>query len=718
MLNQFEIDSRSILMPFLVSLCLGGIALGLTSDFWFPQRWQAVVEMAMLLCACAVITWIMQLRWLHASLWFLVFTFAGSIVYGGARLEASALLALLALPNLLAVTLISFRAGLLLTAAESLPLLILHAQRGDPNISVALLLVWAVLPVMHAITGSMHQTAQWAWDYYQKGLSIHQESFEQQGQLNQALQDLTRANLQLTRLHRLAQMLRQSAEDARAAKEQFVANVSHELRTPLNMITGFIETMLQAPETYGRKIPPALLADLTVVYRNAEHLSSLIDDILDLSQVEMGAMTIVREPVNFQEILADATSAVSPLFESRRLALQTELPPDLPPVFCDRTRMREVVLNLLSNAGRFTERGGVRVRVWREAGHLLVSVTDTGPGIKPEAMQKLFQPFYQVDGSLRRRFGGSGLGLSISKRFIELHEGRIWVESQEGVGSTFSFSIPLNAHAPLESSALNEMVPRWEFMQHPRPHQGAGLPRPDLPRYVVVETGQTLQRFLRRSLEGVEVTPMPGLAQALAALEREPARALLVNDPRLPEICSAVAAPASLPEGVPVCICSVAGFDEEAESLGASRRLVKPIQREALSRAMLDLGIHTGTILIVDDDPDTLQLLARMLASYNQGYRALSARSGREALEILKDVTPDLILLDLFMPTLDGYRFLEQRSQSPAHRAIPVIILSAHDPSQHPVTTPSLVITQKNGFSIHQILKTIRFVSEELFPVS
>src|SRR6185503_18004148 len=197
----------------------------------------------------------------------------------------------------------------------------------------------------------------------------------------QALADLAQANLQMTRLNILAQGLRQAAEEARRAKEEFVANVSHELRTPLNMIIGFSETILQSPGAYGKKIPPALLADLMVIYRNAEHLSELINDVLDLSQVDAEKMALTKEQAQLGEIVEEATTAIRPLYTSKGLYLDVDIPENLPSIFCDRTRIREVLLNLLSNAGRFTERGGVHLRGWLKGNDVVVSVTDSGPGI-------------------------------------------------------------------------------------------------------------------------------------------------------------------------------------------------------------------------------------------------------------------------------------------------------------------------------------------------
>ena len=261
-----------------------------------------------------------------------------------------------------------------------------------------------------------------------------------QADLKQAVKDLAEANLQTARLNQLLGMARHAAEEAERAKAEFVANVSHELRTPLNMVIGFAEMIMSAPKTYGR-VSTALRADLAVIHRNSQHLAALIDDVLDLSQIEAGRMALTKERVALGEIIAAATEAIRPLYQTKGLYLRTEAPEGLV-VSCDRTRVREVLLNLLSNAGRFTEQGGVTVQARVMGQEVVVSVSDTGPGIAPEDQARLFQPFQQADGSIRRRFGGSGLGLSISKHFVELHDGRMWLESGVGSGTTIFFTLP------------------------------------------------------------------------------------------------------------------------------------------------------------------------------------------------------------------------------------------------------------------------------------
>jgi signal transduction histidine kinase len=338
---------------------------------------------------------------------------------------------------------------------------------------------------------------QWALFSFEQARQKIEEAREQRLELKQIQQDLIQANGELARLSDRLKAMHRAAEEARRAKEEFVANVSHELRTPLNMIIGFSEMIIQSPQVYGARLPSALLADITAIRRNSQHLAKLVDDVLDLSQVEAGRMALSKEWVSLQGIVDEVATAVRGLYESKGLYLQTEVPADLPPILCDSTRIRQVMLNLLSNAGRFTERGGVRLNAWREKDNVVVSVSDTGPGIAPEDQEKIFEPFQQLDGSIRRRHGGSGLGLSISKRFVEMHRGKMWLESEVGVGTTFYFSLPLEMPLPAALTGGDD-ARRWfspyhgyEFRVRTRRSKA---PAPVLvPRYVIVEEGETLQ---------------------------------------------------------------------------------------------------------------------------------------------------------------------------------------------------------------------------------
>ena len=456
---------------------LGAVALVAVSASALPDLTKAA------LCATALL-WLGGLAWLlrgrspYLAGWLLVIGWSIIIIALAAWAGMSAALWLLSLSGGLAVLLLGTRVGV--GVATILTLMLVAAPEVWFPVglvagrAVSILGIWGTVAITWLAMRPLQIVGEWAWSAYGRSQELLDDAQDTQLRLNQMLDDLTSANTRLVRLNRLADGLRQEAEEARRAKEQFVANVSHELRTPLNMIIGFSEMILNAPQAYsaspsGGRLPPALLADLAVILRNAQHLASLIDDVLDLSQIEAGQMALVRERVALPEVIAEALVAVRPLFESKRLALRADLEDGLPEVSGDRTRIREVLLNLLSNAGRFTEQGGVTVAARRRDGELLVSVTDTGPGIAAADQSRLFQPFQQLDASLRRRFGGTGLGLSISQRFVEMHGGRMWVESAPGAGAAFRFTLPIEPLAPAVRGAGRWLTPSWEYLERTHP---------------------------------------------------------------------------------------------------------------------------------------------------------------------------------------------------------------------------------------------------------
>jgi CheY-like chemotaxis protein len=462
---------------------------------------------------------------------------------------------------------------------------------------------------------------------------------------------------------------------------------------------------MQAPETYGRRIPRALLADLSVVLRNGKHLSDLIDDVLDLSQIESGRMAVTKERIPFGEIVEAAVLAVGPLFESKRLYLHTQIAPDLPPIYCDQVRIRQVLLNVLSNAGRFTETGGVQLCAWQEGDNLVVSIADTGPGIATDDLEKVFQPFQQGDNSIRRRYGGSGLGLNISKAFVELHDGKMWIESSQGHGLTVSFSLPLAAAMPDFGGALRWINQFSDYYPRTRPSL-APIPV-NRPRLVVLEAGHSFERLLTRYMADVEVVHTGSFVAAVEEAARVPTQAILVNDLaiglQLPELDAA----AGLPYGTPVIHCAVPGPQESAGLLGVSDYLIKPVSRERLLAAIQRVAPAAATVLLVDDDPDALLLFRRMLASTGYDYRVIRAENGQQAIQVMQEQPPDLILLDLIMPGMDGFQFLAEKNARPELRAIPAIVISAQDPLGQPIVSRNVAISHNGGISTRQLLGLI-----------
>lgn len=641
--------------------------------------------------------------------WFFLIAVVGMISVGYSWWQMPELLILLVIPPILAAVLISLPATLLTTVGETI-LLLAWSTSVMNNTSVVMItmvvvIIWMLLGLMVVAYYPVNQLAQWSWDYFQQAQALLEETQNRKVELQQALNDLTQANQQLTRMNKLAQGLRRMAEEARRVKEEFVAQVSHELRTPLNMIIGYSEVILQSPEIYGSKLPAALLADLTVVFKNAEHLSALIDDVLDLTEIDTEQMALTKTEVQLHEIVEAATVAVRPLFDSKGLYLKIDVPVDLPPLFCDRTRIREVLLNLLSNAGRFTQKGGVQINAWQQENDLIVTVTDTGPGISAENKVKLFEPFQQLSPSVRQQYGGSGLGLNISKRFIELHGGDIWVDSTPGVGTTFSFRLPVALPIPPESELIRRLQPDWEYHQRTRPSKAPKTMAQ--PRFVVLDKGNILPRLMARYLTNAEIVSVSSLEQAFQELADNPSTALMVNVISIDETLQRLESP-ELPKGTPVMICSIPNPAEITGILGAFDYLVKPISQNVLLATLDRLDQPIKTILIVDDQADMLRLYRRMLGSSKRDYKVIQAKNGQEALRILRQEKPDVVLLDLVMPKMDGWQFLKTRNNESAFRNIPVIVTSANDPASQPIVSNMFVITQSGGLSTRELLTFIK----------
>jgi signal transduction histidine kinase/CheY-like chemotaxis protein len=572
------------------------------------------------------------------------------------------------------------------------------------------LLGWAAMHTLLTVT-------QWSLFSFEQARRKAEEAQEQRVELKETQEDLIQANQELARLSDRLRVMHQVAEEARQAKERFVANVSHELRTPLNMIIGFSEMMTQSPQVYGDELPSALLADITAIQRNSQHLTKLVNDVLDLSQIEAGRMALSKEWTSLREVVDAAAVAVRALFDSKGLYLETDVISDLPPVFCDSTRVRQVLINLLSNAGRFTERGGVSVKAWQKGDDVLLSVSDTGSGISPEDQKRIFEPFQQLDDSIRRRHQGSGLGLSISKRFVEMHEGKMWLESEVGVGTTITFGLPLNTPSPVVFS--KDSYARWfsPYQRYEGRVRPCRTPPPNpVPRFVVLERGDALLRLFRRYLDEVELVHVECIDEVNLELRRSPARALIINAASFQETMDPGDQLTNLPYETPVITCWVPGEDTVAKQLGAVRYLVKPVTCERLLSALEGLGKDIETVLVVDDKPEVLQLFGRMLASAKHHYRVFRATSGQQALDLLCERRPDAMILDLVMPGLDGFQVLLEKNENTSIRDIPTIVISAKDPAGEPIVSNALTVTRNGGLSIGDLLACVQAFSEVLAP--
>ncbi|MBM3189655.1 MAG: response regulator [Chloroflexi bacterium] len=695
-------------------LLLSGLALIYLSQFAGSSHLLLVV--GWLATLVALLTTPVVLRWVRAGVALLAVGMASLILLATCWLQAGPVLALMTIPVAFLVVAAGWRVAAIAAMTCSIAAVLVGHALHDP---IAAAVTVALLATTAAYASAALLLAEEIIHWYEASWSESRQQLEearsQRLEFKQAREDLVLANTELARLTERLDAMRRLAEDSRNAKEEFVANVSHELRTPLNMIIGFAEMIAQAPRAYGR-LPPRLLADIEVILANSRHLSSLVDDVLDLSQTDVGRMALTRRWVSVNAIIATAVSAVKPLFDSRGLWLHAEVPDGLM-AYCDEVRIRQVVVNLLSNAGRYTESGGAKIRAWAEDGDVLVAVQDTGVGISAEHQEMIFGRFQRVQSVDGSKVKGSGLGLAISRRFVELHGGRMWVESKENTGSVFTFRLPVDGAD--SGGELNADVRRWfsPYHQYDARRRPSEAPVRQLgPRFVVVERGNVVQRLLARYQADAEIVSASTIEEAVAQCQRVPALALVVNQPGTRYLSGQSAELATLPYGIPVLCCWVPDRQEAAEELGVLDYLLKPVSRESLLEAVAAAQPPAQSILVVDDEADALQLFSRMLAASERGYRVLSAQSGAEALGLMRQRRPDLILLDLVMPGMDGYTLLRIKRDDPEIAAIPVIAVSAQDPAGGPLPSNYVAIARGGGLYAQDLLNTIHAVTAVLTP--
>jgi len=474
-------------------------------------------------------------------------------------------------------------------------------------------------------------------------------------------------------------------------------------------------------EDTGQK---AFVPDLEKIHGAGKHLLGLINDVLDLSKIESGKMTLYLEDFDVAKLVNDVAATVQPLIAHNANTLKVECPEDIGSMHADVTKVRQTLFNLLSNASKFTEQGTITLRVahspspggegrgeGERSSTLKFEVSDTGIGMTPEQVTKLFQAFTQADASTSRKFGGTGLGLAISRKFCQLMGGDITVKSEHGKGSTFTVVLPLT---------VREESHTQFFTRDSHPPTTAKAPAQPHSTVLVIDDDPAVHDLMRRSLakDGFHIeTAADGKTGIELARQLRPA--VITLDVMMPHmdgwsvLTTLKADPATA--DIPVIMLTIVDDKQMGFALGAADYLTKPIDFERLHHVVerFRKSTHQPMVLVIEDEPTTREMLRRNLEK--DGWTVAEAENGKVGLEQLKQTTPALILLDLMMPEMDGFEFLEELREREDGKHIPVLVITAKDLTEedHQRLNGSVErIIQKGATSQKKVLELVRSVTQ------
>ncbi|MBD3671771.1 MAG: response regulator [Gammaproteobacteria bacterium] len=516
--------------------------------------------------------------------------------------------------------------------------------------------------------------------YYSVSQAVAEDKAGEAGRLI-IIRDITEQKKREKEIEQINQKLASARDDALEAsklKSQFLANMSHELRTPLNAVIGYSEMIEEEANDQG---VDQIASDASKINRAGRHLLSLINDILDLSKIEAGRMDVYVERFDINAMLNDVITTATPLVDKNQNQLIADIQPDMGLMQSDQIKVRQILLNLISNAAKFTNEGKITIRAntgsENSRNHVKIEISDTGIGMNEQQLNSLYSAFTQADSSTTRKYGGTGLGMAISKHFIDILKGDIEVESEYGEGTSFRLYLPLEHHQPkpVSEGVLPEAIERKE-----RRHTDAQI-QEDVNVLVVDDDPATRELIVRHlTQEGLTVAEAENGKEGIRMAHRYHPEVITL-DVMMPDMdgWDVLNSLKQDPElcHVPVIMVSMLDNQNLGYALGAAEYIVKPVVRhhllEVVERSLRKN--HDDFVLVVEDDEDMRKLMTTLL--HEAGIKTLEAEHGKQALDILNQHNPALILLDLVMPEMDGFEFLKNLRGIGKHKNTPVVVMSA-----------------------------------------